>query len=40
MKIASDNWQAVALNSFFEAAILLGFFMKKPNKIAASKGIY
>ena len=35
--MASGNQQAVAMNSFLEAAILLGFFVKKPNKIAASK---
>ncbi len=38
--IASGNRQAVALNDLLELAILLGFFEKKPNKIASSKAKY
>ena len=37
MESAFSKQQAVALNSFLEAAILLGIFSKIPNKIAASK---
>ena len=40
MKVTSGNRQVVALNSFLEAAILLGIFSKMPNKIAASKEKY
>jgi len=40
VKVAFGNWQAIALNSFLEVAILQDIFMKIPCKIATSKGKY